>query len=344
MSRAFAAPAPPEAPAPASASTHPLTEAQAGLWYAQQLDPTNPVFNTAHALEMRGVLDVEAFRRAVDTAAGEADALSIRVGHDATTGTPLQWVAPEMRPSLIVVDLSDHADPAAEAESRIHADLASPVDPARDPIVAERLFLLGERRYVWYQRVHHIAIDAYGTSLLMRRVCDLYTAAVEGAEPPPTPFAPYEALLAWEAEYLGSERRQRDRRQRGREVVRTPRLHQHEGAVLGPEVDQAVAEKEAGLGGETMRMLEKHIMLSVLDDNWKQHLARMDYLRQGIHLRGYAQKQPKQEYKKEAFELFAELLDDLHLEFTRVPPIAVRPHEEAVELVQAIGLEPPLSS
>src|SRR5690606_23618096 len=60
-------------------------------------------------------------------------------------------------------------------------------------------------------------------------------------------------------------------------------------------VDEFVAAKEASIGAETMRMLEKHIMLSVLDDNWKQHLARMDYLRQGIHLRGYAQKQPKQE-------------------------------------------------
>jgi preprotein translocase subunit SecA len=59
-------------------------------------------------------------------------------------------------------------------------------------------------------------------------------------------------------------------------------------------------DKEAQVGGEIMRMLEKHIMLNVLDQNWKEHLARMDYLRQGIHLRGYAQKQPKQEYKREA--------------------------------------------
>ena len=63
-------------------------------------------------------------------------------------------------------------------------------------------------------------------------------------------------------------------------------------------------EKEAQLGPETMRSLEKHIMLTVLDKSWKEHLASMDYLRQGIHLRGYAQKQPTAEYKKEAFELF----------------------------------------
>ena len=71
---------------------------------------------------------------------------------------------------------------------------------------------------------------------------------------------------------------------------------------------QAVAREEQ-YGVDTMRMLERHVMLNVLDQNWKEHLATMDYLRQGIHLRGYAQKQPKQEYKREAFELFTALLD-----------------------------------
>jgi preprotein translocase subunit SecA len=79
-------------------------------------------------------------------------------------------------------------------------------------------------------------------------------------------------------------------------------------------VDELFAAKEAQVGGETMRMLEKHVMLNVLDQNWKEHLGRMDYLRQGIHLRGYAQKQPKQEYKKEAFELFSELLEKVKRE------------------------------
>ena len=79
-------------------------------------------------------------------------------------------------------------------------------------------------------------------------------------------------------------------------------------------VNELFSGKEAQVGGETMRMLEKHVMLNVLDQNWKEHLARMDYLRQGIHLRGYAQKQPKQEYKKEAFELFSELLEKVKRE------------------------------
>ncbi|MCR1004690.1 MAG: preprotein translocase subunit SecA, partial [Stenotrophomonas maltophilia] len=79
-------------------------------------------------------------------------------------------------------------------------------------------------------------------------------------------------------------------------------------AKVQERVNQHFAEKEAGVGEETMRALEKHVMLTVLDQSWKEHLARMDYLRQGIYLRGYAQKQPKQEYKKEAFELFSDML------------------------------------
>jgi preprotein translocase subunit SecA len=70
-------------------------------------------------------------------------------------------------------------------------------------------------------------------------------------------------------------------------------------------------EKEQALGAETMRMVEKSVMLRQLDLHWKEHLAGMDYLRQGIHLRGYAQKNPKQEYKREAFEMFGEMLEQV---------------------------------
>jgi preprotein translocase subunit SecA len=69
------------------------------------------------------------------------------------------------------------------------------------------------------------------------------------------------------------------------------------------------AERTEAVGPEMMRHLEKAVMLQVLDQEWKDHLAAMDYLRQGIHLRGYAQKNPKEEYKREAFALFSTMLD-----------------------------------
>ncbi|MEN5424859.1 preprotein translocase subunit SecA [Stenotrophomonas pennii] len=94
--------------------------------------------------------------------------------------------------------------------------------------------------------------------------------------------------------------------------------------------------KETGVGPETMRALEKHVMLTVLDQSWKEHLARMDYLRQGIYLRGYAQKQPKQEYKKEAFELFSGMLEDVKREVvTMLSRVRIRSDEEVAALEAA---------
>lgn len=72
--------------------------------------------------------------------------------------------------------------------------------------------------------------------------------------------------------------------------------------------------KEEQVGEKIMRQFEKAVMLQTLDSLWREHLAAMDYLRQGIHLRGYAQKNPKQEYKREAFELFIALLDKINYE------------------------------
>jgi len=80
---------------------------------------------------------------------------------------------------------------------------------------------------------------------------------------------------------------------------------------------ELLAEKEGLIGEEQMRRLEREVMLHVLDTQWKEHLAAMDYLRQSVGLRGYAQKNPKQEYKRESFELFEDLLDKIKHEVTK---------------------------
>ena len=77
---------------------------------------------------------------------------------------------------------------------------------------------------------------------------------------------------------------------------------------------EAYKAHRANIGDEMTNMIEKQIMLQVLDRHWKEHLAAMDYLRQGIHLRGYAQKNPEQEYKRESFQLFQQLLGAVKLE------------------------------
>lgn len=92
-------------------------------------------------------------------------------------------------------------------------------------------------------------------------------------------------------------------------------------------------QKEQQMGAQNMRHLEKVIMLNVLDSNWKEHLATMDYVRQSIHLRGYAQKDPKQEYKREAFALFTSMLETIKRE---VVSLLARIHVQAETNVEAV--------
>ncbi len=84
------------------------------------------------------------------------------------------------------------------------------------------------------------------------------------------------------------------------------------------QVEAEYAEKVEKVGLEPMQGFERSVMLQVLDHRWREHLAAMDYLRQGIHLRGYAQKNPKQEYKREAFEMFEGLLNNIHADVARL--------------------------
>ena len=94
-------------------------------------------------------------------------------------------------------------------------------------------------------------------------------------------------------------------------------------------IDAAYGQKVAQLGAPAMRYFEKAIMLQQLDVHWREHLAAMDYMRQGIHLRGYAQKNPKQEYKREAFELFSAMLDRIKFDtVTILSRLQVRSQEE----------------
>ncbi|MDG9670705.1 preprotein translocase subunit SecA [Hahella sp. CR1] len=112
------------------------------------------------------------------------------------------------------------------------------------------------------------------------------------------------------------------------------RLHEE---TLREKILQAVVdsyrEKEEVVGASVMRNFEKQVFLQVLDTLWKEHLSNMDLLRMGIHLRGYAQKNPKQEYKREAFELFQNMLDTIKHDVVRVIcHVRVQKQEEMEEL------------
>ena len=91
-------------------------------------------------------------------------------------------------------------------------------------------------------------------------------------------------------------------------------------------------EKETAAGADAFRQFEKSVMLQTLDTLWKEHLAAMDYLRQGIHLRGYAQKDPKQEYKRESFNMFANMLESLKYDVIGIlSRVQIRSQEEVDE-------------
>lgn len=100
---------------------------------------------------------------------------------------------------------------------------------------------------------------------------------------------------------------------------------------------EAFAAKLAIVGAEQFLPFERMILLQQIDQHWREHLAALDYLRQGIHLRGYAQKNPKQEYKREAFELFSQLLDVVKMDVTRIlMTVRVQTQEQVAQAAEAI--------
>ena len=116
-------------------------------------------------------------------------------------------------------------------------------------------------------------------------------------------------------------------------------------AITDEEIVEAVQKaaddhfngKVAAVGKEQFLPFQRMVLLQTLDGRWREHLAALDYLRQGIHLRGYAQKNPKQEYKREAFELFSQLLDTVKLEVTRVlMTVRIQTEQEVAQAAQVL--------
>ncbi|MFD2033126.1 condensation domain-containing protein [Ancylobacter dichloromethanicus] len=177
------------------------------MWYAQRLDPSNPLFNTGQSIALTGPFDRDAFEAALAQAVAEADALALRM-IDAPAG-PVQVLDPAQRPVLEVIDVSRAGDPMAAAQAEIARDMARPIDPTREKLAAERLFVLGPQRHVWQQRIHHLAIDGYGMILLTQRVAELYNAHRRASDPG-APLPGMAAAFAEDAAYRASGKRATD--------------------------------------------------------------------------------------------------------------------------------------
>lgn len=241
-------------PAPAGeAAVLPLTAAQSGMWFAQSLDPLSPAQNTAECLEIEGPLDPELFARALRWVASEAEALRVRV--EDTAEGPRQRVLASVELPLTTRDLRDSADAGARAGEWMRADLAEPFDLTAGPLFRHALFRVGEERWLWYQRIHHLVMDGFGYSLLVRRTAEVYTALVKGAEPGPRTFGSLADLVAEDDAYRSSEAFEADRRHWNEAFADRPEVPRLAGrgalpsrtflrrtAHLGPEATERVRE------------------------------------------------------------------------------------------------------
>lgn len=186
-----------------------LTGAQTGIWFAQQLDPDNPIYNTAEYIEINGPINIALFEEALRHVIKEAESLHVRFGEN--MDGPWQMINPSPDVQLHVIDVSSEPDPEKTALNWMKADLAKPVDLGYDPLFNEALFIAGPDRFFWYQRIHHIAIDGFGFSLIAQRVASTYTALIKGQTAKSRSFGSLQAILEEDTDYRGSEQYEKDR-------------------------------------------------------------------------------------------------------------------------------------
>lgn len=179
-----------------------LMAGQLGIWYAQQLDPANTIFNAGEYVEIPGALDVEFFVAALRRTVDEAQAVHARFVVD--DGVVRQDLSRRTDWSLHRVDLSGVADPRAEAEAWMWADMRRPVDLGSEPLFTHALFTVAPGSYLWYSRCHHIALDGFSSPILLARTVAVYNALREGRSPEAETLVPVEALIEGEAAYRES--------------------------------------------------------------------------------------------------------------------------------------------
>ncbi|MFI9824523.1 amino acid adenylation domain-containing protein, partial [Streptomyces sp. NPDC052013] len=189
----------------------PLTAAQSGVWYAQQLNPQNTIFNTGEFLEISGPVDADLFEAALGRVVTEAETLRLRFV--AAEDGPAARIVPadDLDWSLHVVDVSAEPNPWAAARAWMAEDFARPLDTEHDQLFLFALFKLSEDRHLWLHRYHHLLVDGFTVNLVARRTAEVYSALVAGEPVPATPFAPLAQLLDEKSAYRDSERFGTDR-------------------------------------------------------------------------------------------------------------------------------------
>ena len=153
----------------------PLTPAQLGVWYAQLLDPDVPI-TIAQYVDIDGELDIAVLQQVSAEAAHAYGSSLVRIGE--FDGVPHQYVdhTIAVEQELPLIDLRHHDDPVAAAQEWMRAEFGAPIDLFTDRLVAGAVLRVGEARWFWYLRGHHIVLDGYGAFTNSQRVAELYTA------------------------------------------------------------------------------------------------------------------------------------------------------------------------
>ncbi|UNZ17650.1 amino acid adenylation domain-containing protein [Streptomyces sp. 891-h] len=200
----------------------PLTAAQSGMWFTQQLAPDSPCLRPAEVIEIHGAVEVELLERALRQAVTETEALRVRfvpTGPNGEDGVR-QIIDPCADWRFPRVDLRGEADPDAAALAWMWEDLRTPMDMHRAGLFSFAVLRVADERFLFYMCSHHILMDGYATSLFVPRVAEIYTALESGEAVPPSRLGPLRQALEDEAAYAHSEREERDRAYWAEELAR----------------------------------------------------------------------------------------------------------------------------
>ncbi|SDZ10060.1 non-ribosomal peptide synthetase [Thermoactinomyces sp. DSM 45892] len=187
----------------------PLTRAQSGIWYAQKLDPENPIYNTGEYVEIEGNVEFELLIQAIKMVMVEAESLHVQFHED--EGELWQEIRSDQKCSVLVIDMSKESNPYDSAMKWMKEDLAKPIDLLHEALYKQVLLKLGDYRTLWYQKIHHIAIDGFGFSLLSNQVAKVYTDLVEGTSCEGGFFGSFGRVIEEDITYKNSEKYQTDR-------------------------------------------------------------------------------------------------------------------------------------
>ena len=189
----------------------PLVAAQPGIWMAERLSTLPGAWSVAHYVELRGDIDPVLLGRAIITGLSQADTLSMRFCED--SGEAWQWV--DERRVFAEPDYQDlraASDPHAAALARMQADLGQNLRvDGGNPLVCHQLLRVGDNRWYWYQRYHHLLVDGFSFPAITRQIAAIYRAWQRGEETPASPFTPFAEVVEEYQRYYGSDAWQRDK-------------------------------------------------------------------------------------------------------------------------------------